>query len=164
MSDPAGLIAHRAGIFMSASPVFPPRAATAQPALTWLAGCVLAAALLLGGGTPQGLPGDAIVIALGLVLGVFLVWAWPAPALARHRLELGLLAGVLILPLLQLIPLPPLLWTSLAGRAALAADQAAAGIGPHWAPLTLDPAGTWRACPALLQHARRPPDPSRCSG
>ena len=140
---------------MAASPTTWPRATAADPAraLAGLAAAVLAAALLLGGGTPQGLPGDAIVIALGLVLGVALVWAWPARALARHRLELGLLAGVLILPLLQLIPLPPALWTRLAGRAVLAADQATAGIGAHWAPLTLDPAGTWRAWLALLPGA-----------
>ncbi|HVB84179.1 MAG TPA: O-antigen ligase family protein, partial [Rhodanobacteraceae bacterium] len=126
---------------------------TAQPALMGMAGVALTAALLLGGGTMQGLPGDAIVIALGLVLGVLLVWTWPAQALARHRVELVLLAGVLVLPLLQLIPLPPVLWTQLAGRAALAADQAGVGIGPHWAPLTLDPAGTWRAWLALLPGA-----------
>ena len=138
---------------MPASATLPLDARAPLAALRLTAGGVLAAALLLGGGTPQGLPGDAIVIAAGLMLGVLLVRAWPQADLAAYRVELLLLAGVLILPLLQLIPLPPLLWTSLAGRAALVADQTAAGIGPHWAPLTLDPAGTWRAWLALLPGA-----------
>ncbi|EQD69560.1 membrane protein, partial [mine drainage metagenome] len=114
---------------------------------------VLAAALLLGGGTMQGLPGDAIVIALGLLLAVLLVAAWPAHLLRDHRAECILLLAVLLLPLLQLLPLPPALWTALPGRAALAADQASVGIAPHWAPLSLDPAGTWRAWLAMLPAA-----------
>ncbi|MHB8571028.1 MAG: hypothetical protein ACYC97_12630, partial [Metallibacterium sp.] len=77
---------------------------------------VLAAALLLGGGTMQGLPGDAIVIALGLLLAVLLVVAWPAHLLRDHRAECILLLAVLLLPLLQLLPLPPALWTALPGR------------------------------------------------
>ena len=124
-----------------------------HPLLAWMAGLVLTAALLLGGGTMQGLPGDAIVIALGLLLGVLLVWVWPMAALTAYRVELLLLAGMLVLPLLQLMPLPPVLWTHLAGRATLAADQASVGIGAHWAPLSLDPAGTWRAWYALLPGA-----------
>ena len=138
---------------MSAPAVSAARVIRDHPALALPAGAVLAAALLLGGGTPQGLPGDAVVIALGLLLGVLLVWTWPVERLASHRVELILLAGVLLLPLLQLIPLPPALWTRLAGRAALVADQARVGVGPHWAPLSLDPAGTWRAWLALLPGA-----------
>ena len=118
-----------------------------------MTGLVLTAALLLGGGTMQGLPGDAIVIGAGLLLGVVLVWTVPTATLAPYRVELLLLAGILVLPLLQLIPLPPNLWTQLAGRASLAADQANVGIGTHWAPLSLDPAGTWRAWYALLPGA-----------
>jgi len=114
---------------------------------------VLAAALLLGGGTMQGLPGDAIVIALGLLLAVLLVAAWPAHLLREQRAECILLLLVLLLPLLQLLPLPPVLWTALPGRAVLAADQASVGIAPHWAPLSLDPAGTWRAWLAMLPAA-----------
>ena len=154
MSTTTGPASHRAAVFSgsmfsSRRPAQERSARLTAPA----AAIVLAAALLLGGGTMQGLPGDAIVIATGLLLAVLLVAAWPAPALRPYRLELSLLAAVLALPLLQLVPLPPALWTALPGRAVLAAQQAAVGIAPHWAPLSLDPAGTWRAWLALLPGA-----------
>ena len=153
MSTTTGPASHRAAVF--SGPTSSRR--HAQDRSTRLtapaAAIVLAAALLLGGGTMQGLPGDAIVIATGLLLAVLLVAAWPAPALHPYRLELSLLMAVLALPLLQLLPLPPALWTALPGRAVLAAQQAAMGIAPHWAPLSLDPAGTWRAWLALLPGA-----------
>ena len=152
MSTTTGPASHRAAVF--------PGSTSSRYAQDWparltapVAAIVLAAALLLGGGTMQGLPGDAIVIATGLLLAVLLIAAWPAPALRPYRLELSLLAAVLALPLLQLLPLPPALWTALPGRAVLAAQQAAVGIAPHWAPLSLDPAGTWRAWLALLPGA-----------
>ncbi len=152
MSTTTGPASHRAAVF--------PGSTSSRYAQDWparltapTAAIVLAAALLLGGGTMQGLPGDAIVIALGLLLAVLLVAAWPARALSPYRFELALLAAVLVLPLLQLLPLPPALWTALPGRAALAAQQATVGIAPHWAPLSLDPAGTWRAWLALLPGA-----------
>ena len=153
MSTTTGPASHRAAVF--SGPTFSRRHAQDRSARLTApaAAVVLAAALLLGGGTMQGLPGDAIVIATGLLLAVLLVAAWPAPILRPYRLELSLLAAVLALPLLQLLPLPPALWTALPGRAVLAAQQAAVGIAPHWAPLSLDPAGTWRAWLALLPGA-----------
>ena len=152
MSQASGPASRRAAVF--------PGSTSSRHAQDWparltaaVAAIVLAMALLLGGGTMQGLPGDAIVIALGLLLAVVLVAAWPAQTLLPYRFELALLTAVLALPLLQLVPLPPAVWTALPGRAALAAQQTAVGIAPHWAPLSLDPAGTWRAWLALLPGA-----------
>ena len=81
---------------MSASATLPLHARSPLAVLRLMAGGVLAAALLLDGGTPQGLPGDAIVIAAGLVLVVLLVRAWPRGHLAAYRVELLVLAGVRI--------------------------------------------------------------------
>ena len=133
MSPTSGPASHRAAVFPGATSS---RYAQDRPARLTApaAAVVLAAALLLGGGTMLGLPGDAIVIATGLLLAVLLVTAWPAPALRPYRLELSLLTAV------------------------LAAQQAAVGIAPHWAPPSLDSAGTWRAWLALPAARRR-----RCS-
>lgn len=147
-----GPASHRAVLF--------PDSASSHRAVDWAAQfitptamAVLSAALLLGGGTLQGQPNDAVVIALGLLLAVVLVAAWPVQAVRPYRIELTLLAAILALPLLQLVPLPPGLWQALPGRAALAAQQAAVGVEPRWAPLSLDPAGTWRAWLATVPGA-----------
>lgn len=160
MSTTTGPASHRAAVF--SGPTFSRRHAQDRSAqLTAPATAIVLAAALLGGGTMQGLPGDAIFIATGLLLAVLLVAAWPAPALRPYRFELSLLTAVLALPLLQLVPLPPALWTALPGCAVLAAQQAAVGIAPHWAPPNLDPAGTWRAWLALLPGSVAvPPQPA----
>ena len=52
--------------------------------------------------------------------------------------------ALVALPLLQLIPLPPAIWTHLPGRAPLVADMMAAGVKPGWIQWTLDARATER--------------------
>lgn len=68
----------------------------------------------------------------------------------RHRLALGLLAALAALPLVQLIPLPPAIWTKLPGREPLMLALSLAGLEPHWNPLSLTPDKTWQSFLALL--------------
>jgi O-antigen ligase len=56
-----------------------------------------------------------------------------------------LAAGWLALPLLQLVPLPPVLWHGLPGRQILRDIDLQAGLGPVWRPLSMAPAATWNA-------------------
>mgnify|MGYP001806053105 FL=1 len=71
----------------------------------------------------------------------------------EHRLALGLLAAIAAIPLVQLIPLPPAIWTGLAGRDQLVLALDLAGLQPGWAPLTLTPDLTWRSALALVPPA-----------
>lgn len=83
-----------------------------------------------------------------LVLGLQHVWrdkTW-----REHRLAFGILAGLAAIPLIQLIPLPPGIWTALPGRDQLVLALSLAEIAPSWAPLSLAPDLTWRAFLALL--------------
>ncbi len=61
----------------------------------------------------------------------------------QWRLPLIILALTVLLPLLQLVPLPPALWTALPGRAPIAEGLTLAGLAPGWAPLSLSPQTTW---------------------
>lgn len=70
-----------------------------------------------------------------------------------HRLALGLLAAIVAIPLVQLIPLPPAVWTGLPGRDQLVLALDLAGLQPGWAPLTLTPDLTWRSALALIPPA-----------
>lgn len=74
--------------------------------------------------------------------------AWPT-----HRFFLLLLAGLFLIPLLQLIPLPPNLWTALPGREQARLGLEVAGIRPGWSGLSLTPDLTWRSLLALIPPA-----------
>lgn len=68
----------------------------------------------------------------------------------QHRLALGLLLALAALPLIQIIPLPPALWTNLPGREPLSLALSLAGLEPGWIPLSLTPDKTWQSFLALL--------------
>lgn len=71
----------------------------------------------------------------------------------EHRFALGLMGGLVALPLIQLIPLPPAVWTGLPGRAEMVLALELAGLSPGWSPLTLTPDLTWQSVLALIPPA-----------
>jgi O-antigen ligase len=71
----------------------------------------------------------------------------------QHRFALGLLAMLVAIPLLQLIPLPPAVWTSLPGRDQAVLALQLAGLEPGWASLSLAPDRTWGYALALTPPA-----------
>lgn len=131
-------------------------AAVAAPgnATFWLAGLTIAdvgLALALGGGTLQGLWSDALVQLCCLpLLGLAISRLWLNSFTARTRWPLALIGGIVLLPLLQLVPLPATIWTSLPGRAPFASAYHAAGMPLPWAPLSLDPGATWFSLLSVL--------------
>lgn len=68
----------------------------------------------------------------------------------QHRFALWLLALTLAIPVIQLIPLPPALWTRLPGRDEMALAQELAGVSGAWVPISVTPDATWNAALALL--------------
>ena len=104
-----------------------------------IAALFIACAIALGGG---GSPNPATEVLLQLVfVALALAWLWlpsrrgpaPMPRSATFWLIGGL---VLALPVIQLVPLPPGLWTGLAGQADRAAALALVGRDEAWQPLT----------------------------
>lgn len=83
-----------------------------------------------------------------LVIGLLALLKRDDPG--THKFGLGLAAAVAALPLLQLIPLPPAVWTALPGRDQLVLALEVTGIPQGWLPLTLTPDKTWRSFLALL--------------
>lgn len=121
-----------------------------ETSLRVVTAAVLCLALLLGGGTHQGLWSDAIVqLASLLLLGVLLP-VLLRPAFFTHKSDVVAFVLVIgLLPLLQLIPLPPAMWTLLPGRGDISAAYGAADMSVPWLPISLDPAATWRSFLAL---------------
>ena len=71
----------------------------------------------------------------------------------QHRFALALLAALVAIPLIQLIPLPPAVWTGLPGRGEMVLALELAGLQPGWAPLSLTPDLTMSSALALIPPA-----------
>jgi hypothetical protein len=117
--------------------------------LFWFSGAVLVASLMFGGATSQGLISEAVPELMSLpLLAVALPRA--VPFLKTYPSALALVVGVLALPCLQLIPLPPALWNALPGRDFIAEILTTAQAPISWRPISLIPSETWRALLSLL--------------
>lgn len=113
---------------------------------------VLFLALVFGGGSQQGFWSDALIQLASLPLlavAVFIIFR-AFPARSNVRAPLLLVSALLLLPLLQLVALPPYLWAGLTGRADIAQSYAAADMPLPWLPLSLNPTATWRSFVTLL--------------
>ena len=68
----------------------------------------------------------------------------------KLRLPLFLIFAVVLVPVLQLVPLPPQVWTILPGRAEVAEAYKAAGMSLPFLPISLEPLTTVRSLLSLL--------------
>jgi O-antigen ligase len=111
---------------------------------------VVVLAMLFGAGGTQGWS-DAVVQLAALPLLAWALFKLTPSQLGRGgQWALVLLCAILALPLLQLIPLPPSLWSGLPGRQEFASAYEAAGMAPPWLPLSLDPSATGLGLLSLL--------------
>ncbi len=108
------------------------------------------ACLLLGGSTDGVWTNLALQLAAVLLIAVSLATpaAERAPRRARHLLALAIAALALIA--IQLVPLPPSLWSTLPGREFVVADLTLLGAPLPWLPLSLSPAETLTSAMFLL--------------
>jgi O-antigen ligase len=107
--------------------------------------------LVMGGGAAVGFLSD-VVIQL-LAIPVLLVSAWrnlDLPAGERPRWALTLAILVAAVPALQLVPLPPDVWTMLPGRQPLVASFTLLNSELPWAPISVAPTATWLSLVSLL--------------
>lgn len=118
---------------------------------TGIAPTFLLLCLLLGGASAAGFAANMVLQLLALPI---IVWAClarratPMPRASRQLMLIALLIVVLIA--VQLVPLPPSIWTSLPGREQVAADLAALGTDLPWLPISLMPRQTLASALWLL--------------
>lgn len=125
----------------------------------WRSGWVAVAALIflacvLGGASRENALPLAILEFAAVPALFWFAWRlfasdrWP-----RYRGALQILAVVAALPLLQLVPLPPGIWTNLPGRSDELEAYRLIHVAPPWRPISLSPATTWAAFLALIPPA-----------
>ncbi len=122
----------------------------------WLAAGMLSLSVVLGGGTRSGFLSDALLqlaaIPPLLIAASRLAALKRADAEAFRHIRPGLLfaAAIALMPLIQLVPLPPALWTLLPGHAPIAAAYEAVQRSPGWLPISVSPDATMLSALALL--------------
>lgn len=82
-----------------------------------------------------------------LFVSIYLLLAGAAPT--GSAFALGLLTAVVLVPVLQIVPLPFEVWRQLPGREVVVQALAAASLGHAALPFSLAPQQTWRALLAL---------------
>jgi len=122
-----------------------------RTASDWLAPAFVLCALVLGGSSSGGLWANLLLQWLSAILLLVLIASRAALPVPRALLVLG--AAAVCLPILQLVPLPPSLWTLLPQRGAVAEGFALAGTALPWMPLSLDPDATLAVLASLLVPA-----------
>jgi O-antigen ligase len=112
---------------------------------------LLALSFVLGGASRQHELRLALVELAALPALVLGVLAFAKRSLwTQHAYVCLMLAAIAALPLLQIIPLPPGVWTNLPGRNELVHALTLADIAPAWSSWSLAPDRTWRSFLALL--------------
>jgi len=110
--------------------------------------------LLLGGGTRGGFLSDTIlelfaIPAFLVALSSLFTLPW-TESKRPAEWALMLCLAIAIVPLLQLVPLPPWLWTRLPNREAMAGVFDLLGRELPWFPVSVAPSATWLSALSLL--------------
>ena len=122
------------------------------PSLPFALLVTLLSVLLLAGGASRAdiAAGQIVVRAASWICLAIAFLFGRRPSLDRGRVALVFLAAAITLTMLQLVPLPPSVWTSLPGRDVL---RAAAGMNSDvqpWRPWSMTPTATINALSSLV--------------
>lgn len=114
----------------------------------------LLASLLLGGGTRGGFLSDAILELIAIPVFLLTLTSLIATPWKQSNRSaawaLLLCCAIALLPLLQLIPLPPWVWERLPHRQDMIMVFGLVGRQPPWLPISVAPNGTWLSALSLL--------------
>lgn len=114
----------------------------------------LVASLLLGGGTRGGFLSDTILELIAIpafLVSLSSLLALPWTDIKRPaEWALMICLAIAVVPLLQLVPLPPWIWTRLPHRDEIAGVFDLLGREQPWFPVSVSPNATWLSALSLL--------------
>jgi O-antigen ligase len=133
----------------------PVRAWQQRPHLFFiLCAVTVVSSLLFGGGTRGGFLSDTILelIAIPAFLASLATLVALPRSESKQRAEWALMLCLAIaaLPLVQLVPLPPWLWTGLPNREQMVTVFGLLGRELPWLPISVSPSATWVSVLSLL--------------
>src|SRR5262245_32423088 len=105
---------------------------------------VMVSCLLLGGGTRPGFLSDVVIQLLAIPLLVMALHRLASlPSTKGLRWPLLFCLAIVLVPVCQLVPLPPSVWTTLPNRGAVAEAYLLLERELPWLPLSVSPRATW---------------------
>mgnify|MGYP006397302421 CR=1 FL=1 len=119
----------------------------------WLLIAFLAILWVAGGASRADVLGQAVVRFSAWSIIVVTILALPRVDWRAVREPAIILGAAALLVALQLVPLPPSIWTELPGRAIFAEAAVLTGTDQPWRPLSISPSGTTNALASLIVPA-----------
>lgn len=120
-----------------------------RPSLAATLLCLLVATLWLAGGSSRAdALGQALVRATAFFALIVVLLFGSRPTCVDAKPIAYLLGAAILLAMIQLIPLPPAIWSALPGRAIF--EGATFGQPAPWRPLAIAPSATWNAAASLV--------------
>lgn len=105
---------------------------------------------LMGGGSRADIQSLVILRPAAILFLAYALFCITAAQIRQVKVPLLIVGGLMLLALLQLMPLPAVIWTNLPHREPIAEASALTEIGDVFRPLSLDPNRTWNAFFALF--------------
>ncbi len=105
---------------------------------------------IAGGASRADVFGQSVVRATSWAIVFIMAWWGGRVDWRRNSTAAGFLAACIILTIVQLIPLPPAIWTALPGRDLFMRAAEALGQPQPWRPLSIAPGMTWNALSSLI--------------
>lgn len=112
--------------------------------------CLMGIMLLGGGASRADVIGQAVVRIASIAVLFSSALQLDVARMRRIRTPLMFLAALAVIMVIQLVPLPPGLWTALPGHGVYHKAFAAAGVEPAWRPASITPDITLNSLLALL--------------
>lgn len=106
-----------------------------------------------GGSARADVASLVILRPLAIVMLGVAVYRAPRGLISRNHAVLAWAGAVILLPALQLVPLPPVVWQALPARGLIADIDRFAGMPGLWRPLSMTPEATWNALWSLCVPA-----------
>lgn len=105
---------------------------------------------LLGGGARADISSLVVLRPIAALIFFYGAYLLTREQLVRYRFIFGFAGACLLLGILHLIPLPPMIWSSLPGRDLIEQIDKAAALGSVWRPLSMVPQDGWNAVFSLV--------------
>lgn len=127
------------------------RTTFSKPSLTfWVLGAFFVLLFATGGASRTDVQSLVILRPVSVFVCALALITLRREHLEQRKCLLGAFAVLFVLALLHVIPLPPALWQSLAGRDDSVEVEKLAGLSDVWRPLTLAPMNGWHALLSLF--------------
>ena len=116
-----------------------------RPKKFWLLCVFILIVFLTGGGARIDIQSLLFLQPVSVVVLAIALGSLRSEHVKDWKLLIGFVTGIIALAIVHVIPLPPGIWQSLAGREELIEVERLVGLSDVWRPLTMTPMNGWHA-------------------